>query len=561
MTETDPITSQFKYTRTDGPESAAGIPAPFADAELHHLSGTYSGFFMLKVFQKPDVRVDEKEFRVAMFTRAGSGDCSVVGTGKNVYGAYDLDGSYNPSTDELKLFRSYRPRKSVATPKTTRKRAVDGGVGSAKRQKVSPASTASASKAPRARRARAAPVHARDAWAGGGARRAAAVQKHGGKILKTLLQHQWAWPFEKPVDPVALNLPTYFDIIKSPMDLGTCHAKLDRGQYDSLESFGDDVRLTFNNAKAFNAPESDVYVMANTLLNLFEEQFVKASAEFAKASKAAPKRSASPDGDSSAKHGGRGKAGTPGARGKGRSVPRTPTLGLDLGGAGLGGSSDVKALQQQIALLTQTVSALVSQQSGQGTPVAHIPVAPTYDVSLDSVPLTYEEKEKMSENINLLQEKDLQQVLGIIQERMPLSGDPSQDEIELDLDALDIPTLREIQRHLSACLEPKPKRPPTKRASSGSSGRRRSKPQYSEPDEDDDDDFTGGYRPRGGSRQRTKAAAAQAAPAPLPTSASASKAERVTAVIPDLDDDDDEDEGFTMASEPGMNHVTAPAAS
>jgi bromodomain-containing factor 1 len=37
------------------------------------------------------------------------------------------------------------------------------------------------------------------------------------------------FPFNKPVDPVALNIPTYFDAIKQPMDLGTVEASIKRG--------------------------------------------------------------------------------------------------------------------------------------------------------------------------------------------------------------------------------------------------------------------------------------------------------------------------------------------
>lgn len=40
-------------------------------------------------------------------------------------------------------------------------------------------------------------------------------------MVRELLKHEDAWPFAKPVDPVALNIPDYFDIIKHPMDLGT----------------------------------------------------------------------------------------------------------------------------------------------------------------------------------------------------------------------------------------------------------------------------------------------------------------------------------------------------
>jgi hypothetical protein len=40
------------------------------------------------------------------------------------------------------------------------------------------------------------------------------------RILKGLMSGKIAAPFTAPVDPVKLNLPTYFQIVKKPMDLG-----------------------------------------------------------------------------------------------------------------------------------------------------------------------------------------------------------------------------------------------------------------------------------------------------------------------------------------------------
>ena len=34
------------------------------------------------------------------------------------------------------------------------------------------------------------------------------------RILQLLKKHPSSWPFLQPVDPVALQIPTYFDIIK-----------------------------------------------------------------------------------------------------------------------------------------------------------------------------------------------------------------------------------------------------------------------------------------------------------------------------------------------------------
>jgi hypothetical protein len=43
------------------------------------------------------------------------------------------------------------------------------------------------------------------------------------QLLKELRKNRVAFPFNQPVDPNALGLPDYFDVITKPMDLGTIH--------------------------------------------------------------------------------------------------------------------------------------------------------------------------------------------------------------------------------------------------------------------------------------------------------------------------------------------------
>lgn len=89
-------------------------------------------------------------------------------------------------------------------------------------------------------------------------------------LLKRLMTHQYAWVFNTPVDVVKLNLPDYFTVIKHPMDLGTIKTKMASGEYSSPLGFVADVRLTFSNAKTYNPPGNDVYIMAETLSKYFE---------------------------------------------------------------------------------------------------------------------------------------------------------------------------------------------------------------------------------------------------------------------------------------------------
>lgn len=41
------------------------------------------------------------------------------------------------------------------------------------------------------------------------------------RMIRQLLNHKYSGPFVEPVDPVALNIPDYLEVIKNPMDLST----------------------------------------------------------------------------------------------------------------------------------------------------------------------------------------------------------------------------------------------------------------------------------------------------------------------------------------------------
>ena len=69
------------------------------------------------------------------------------------------------------------------------------------------------------------------------------------QILKEIQEIDTQKIFAAPVDPISLGIPTYFDIIKDPMDLGTIQKKMDNEEIDSPEEFARLVRLTFENAK------------------------------------------------------------------------------------------------------------------------------------------------------------------------------------------------------------------------------------------------------------------------------------------------------------------------
>ena len=84
-------------------------------------------------------------------------------------------------------------------------------------------------------------------------------------VLKKLQEYEYGWIFNDPVNPVELNLPDYWEIIKKPMDLGNVKKKLDNDNYRNVDEFADDVRLVFDNAVQYNGLDSDVTQVAKTM--------------------------------------------------------------------------------------------------------------------------------------------------------------------------------------------------------------------------------------------------------------------------------------------------------
>lgn len=81
------------------------------------------------------------------------------------------------------------------------------------------------------------------------------------------------FPFLQPVDPVALNIPHYMEIVKEPMDLSTIQAKLANNQYENGDAFEADVRLVFKNCYLFNPAGNDVHSMGQKLEQFFNKKW------------------------------------------------------------------------------------------------------------------------------------------------------------------------------------------------------------------------------------------------------------------------------------------------
>lgn len=84
-----------------------------------------------------------------------------------------------------------------------------------------------------------------------------------------------SWPFLEPVDPVAMDCPNYFDVVKHPMDLSTIQNKLNNGDYETALDFEKDIRLVFTNCFTFNPEGTAVNMMGHRLESVFNEKWEK----------------------------------------------------------------------------------------------------------------------------------------------------------------------------------------------------------------------------------------------------------------------------------------------
>lgn len=88
--------------------------------------------------------------------------------------------------------------------------------------------------------------------------------------MRNIKKGKHAAAFAKPVDPVAMNLPRYFEVIKQPMDLSTIEQKLKDNLYPSVNDYVADFSLMVQNSITFNGqahPVSQAGMSAQAQLN------------------------------------------------------------------------------------------------------------------------------------------------------------------------------------------------------------------------------------------------------------------------------------------------------
>lgn len=91
-------------------------------------------------------------------------------------------------------------------------------------------------------------------------------------VLKALWKHQFAWPFYTPVDAQKLNLPDYYKIIKTPMDMGTIKKRLESRYYRKAQECISDFNRMFTNCYTYNKPGEDIVVMCQAIEKVFVQK-------------------------------------------------------------------------------------------------------------------------------------------------------------------------------------------------------------------------------------------------------------------------------------------------
>jgi transcription initiation factor TFIID subunit 2 len=81
--------------------------------------------------------------------------------------------------------------------------------------------------------------------------------------------------FLDPVDPEALGIPMYFQVIpkQDARDITTIRKKLDHDEYASFDAFEADFRLMLNNCYIFNGETSAAGEVGKMLENEFDREF------------------------------------------------------------------------------------------------------------------------------------------------------------------------------------------------------------------------------------------------------------------------------------------------
>ncbi|XP_054789762.1 transcription factor GTE4-like [Prosopis cineraria] len=235
-------------------------------------------------------------------------------------------------------------------------------------------------------------------------------------LLEKLMKHKHGWVFNAPVDVEGLGLHDYFSIITHPMDLGTVKTRLTKNWYKSPKEFAEDVRLTFRNAMTYNPPGQDVHVMAEQLSKIFEDRWAIIESDY----------------------------------------NREMRYGLDYGST-LSAPSPLSRRASTILPPPLDMRRILDRSESMTQPPKSMSITPSSRTPAPKKPkakdpykrdMTYEEKQKLSTNLQSLPTEKLDAIVQIIKKRNSALSQHD-DEIEVDIDSVDAETLWELDRFVT----------------------------------------------------------------------------------------------------------------
>ncbi|XP_019412902.1 PREDICTED: transcription factor GTE4-like isoform X5 [Lupinus angustifolius] len=234
-------------------------------------------------------------------------------------------------------------------------------------------------------------------------------------LLEKLMKHKHGWVFNAPVDVEGLGLHDYFTIVTHPMDLGTVKSRLSKNWYKSPKEFAEDVRLTFRNAMTYNPKGHDVHVMAEQLSKIFEDRWAIIESDYNREMRYGIDYGAALSAPSPLS----------------RRVPAFPPAPLDM------------RILNRSESMTQTPRPMRITPSSR-TPALKKPKAK----DPDKRDMTFDEKQKLSTNLQSLPSDKLDAIVQIIKKRNSALHQHD-DEIEVDIDSVDAETLWELDRFVT----------------------------------------------------------------------------------------------------------------
>ncbi|DBA00943.1 TPA: hypothetical protein N0F65_006143 [Lagenidium giganteum] len=472
-------------------------------------TATFEGSFQIQATKGKTQTVTEKSVVVRfVHDLAFPQRFFVTGTGENRFGAFDLQGTLDKATMELRVYKIYKPKEkekrvfprrgraprlavvnnaskssskssskastpvAIVTPPGTTPVSDKEGISVASFAVTTPmsdqATSPSGPSRGRSERKRVVPAHLREDAATSTYDPNPALLKRCYTILKAMMVNPKAGPFLTPVDPVALGIPDYFQVIKRPMDLGTIRQNLECGVYDDPVAFAEDVRLVFSNAMLYNAAHSQVHIFAVKLAEDFEKKLkplnltttpvaaLKVSSllagknspftSSAAATTGKPKKEKKSSSDatpSAFTHTSKKVRGGKGTKG---NTKRRPA------GAMTGDQELIMSLKEDIERLKAKLDQI--QPNIASTPkLVKMPSRPFKMDDLTeeelSRPMTQMEKARLSADLKLLPQDKTNRVLQIIAEAMPVAKLLNEhDEVELDINAFDTRCLRMLEGYV-----------------------------------------------------------------------------------------------------------------